>query len=298
MAGFRISADITIGDADAAAAADPEPVSAIPAAVEPPGEPRVLELRVHGVNNTTPAALLDVPADSVTLASGDQLGSFWTSTAVAAEGKHGHVPEGIVREAYSWGGMVRTTPQFGGSGTAGRIAAVGARIFYALILPFSIGNAVIWARRITQPGDSSGRKVWIAITAGIARLFGLILTLLFTTTLVTLAIDIGALQCAADPDRCEPLKSVFEPMAGWSPGQRVALLALVPVAASRSCGSSAPYRGCGTTCCRAWRTTSKWPVRPTPSMLPPTPQTPPRRPRSRIHRRRPCSPCPGSGRTG
>lgn len=230
MARIEISADSAIGGSAAAVSTGSEPSIAPPDPPSAPPEPRVLELRVHGVNNTTPAALLDVAADSVRLASGDKLGSFWQSTDNAAEGKHGHVPAGILREAYSWGGMVRTTPQFGGSSTAGRIAAVGARIFYALILPFSIGNAVIWARRITQPGDSAGRKVWIAITAGISRLFGLILTLLFTTTLVTLAIDIGALQCGADADRCEPLKSVFEPMESWSPGQRVALLALVPVA--------------------------------------------------------------------
>ncbi|WP_344090603.1 hypothetical protein [Microbacterium deminutum] len=230
MAGINSSADIAIGDRNVPPGAGPEPSPSPPPPPAPP-EPDVLELRVHGVNNTTPAALLDVPADSVELASGDKLGSFWQSTANPAEGRHGHVPLGIRREAYSWGGMVRTTPQFGGSGTASKIAAVGARIFYALILPFSIGNAVIWSRRITQPGDSGGRRVWIAITAGIARLFGLILTLLFTTTLVTLAIDIGALQCAADATRCEPLKAVFEPMQGWSPGQRVALLSLVPVAA-------------------------------------------------------------------
>ena len=231
MAEIRDSAGLSNGEPRAGVTHDAAPDIAPPDPPAAPPEPRVLELRVHGVNNTTPAALLDVPADSVELKSGDKLGSFWQSTTTAAEGRHGFVPAGILREAYSWGGMVRTAPQFGGSGTASKIAAVGARVFYALILPFSIGNAVQWARRITQPNDSMGRKVWIAITAGIARLFGLILTLLFTTTAVTLAIDIGALQCGADAGRCEPLKAVFEPMQGWSPGQRVALLALLPVAA-------------------------------------------------------------------
>ena len=210
-----------------------DPVPAVPAAAtERP--PEVLELRVHGVNNTTPAALLDLPDDQVTLKSGDKLGSFWQPKPGAgstAEGRRGFIPDGITREAYSWGGMVRTSPNFGGVGAAGAIAGVLARIFYALILPFSIGNAVQWTRRLTLPGDSVGRRAWTAVASGLSRLFGVILTLLFTTTVATLAIDIGALQCAAVAARCEPLEALFEPMEAWTPGQRVALLALVPVAA-------------------------------------------------------------------
>src|SRR4051794_26187600 len=108
MLGNISADDLTSGETDAAAPASPGGGSA----EEPP--PRVLELRVHGVNNTTPAALLDVPAESVELKSGDKLGSFWTSTATPARTKHGYVPPEIMREAYSWGGMVRTTPQVGG----------------------------------------------------------------------------------------------------------------------------------------------------------------------------------------
>ncbi len=210
-----------------------DPVPEVPAAAtERP--PEVLELRVHGVNNTTPAALLDLPDDQVTLKSGDKLGSFWQPKPGAgstAEGRRGFIPEGITREAYSWGGMVRTSPNFGGVGAAGAIAGVLARIFYALILPFSIGNAVQWTRRLTLPGDSVGRRAWTAVASGLSRLFGVILTLLFATTVATLAIDIGALQCAAVAARCEPLEALFAPMEAWTPGQRVALLALVPVAA-------------------------------------------------------------------
>ncbi|MET0828110.1 MAG: hypothetical protein ABWY26_01195 [Microbacterium sp.] len=204
------------------------------ASIAGPRPPQVLELRVHGVNNTTPAALLDLPDDQVMLKSGDKLGSFWQPTPAAgvpAEGRRGHIPAGITREAYSWGGMVRTSPNFGGVGAAGTVAGVIARIFYALILPFSIGNAVQWTRRLTAPGDSRGRRAWTAVASGLSRLFGVILTLLFTTTVVTLAIDIGALQCGAVAARCEPLQALFAPMEAWTPGQRVALLALVPVAA-------------------------------------------------------------------
>jgi hypothetical protein len=210
--------------------------------------PRVLELRVHGVNNTTPAALLDLPIDGIELAAGDTLGSFWqpTAAALAAQNtpgrarKRGHVPDRIAREAYSWGGMVRTTPNFGGPGAAGRVVGVLARIFYAVILPFSIGNAAQWTRRLSViPTDEAGFRAWAAgeegrrsrRTAGGARLFGLLLTLLFTTTAATIALDVGAAQCAARASLCGPLEGFFAIFADWTGGRRLALFALVPVAA-------------------------------------------------------------------
>lgn len=210
--------------------------------------PRVLELRVHGVNNTTPAALLDLPIESIERAAGDTLGSFWqpTPAALVAQttpgraGKRGVVPEGIAREAYSWGGMVRTTPNFGGPGAAGKIVGVLARIFYAIILPFSIGNAAQWTRRLSVlPEGEEARRAWAASaegkksrrTAGAARLFGLVLTLLFTTTGATLALDVGAAQCAALSALCQPLDGFFGVFADWTGGRRLALFALGPVLA-------------------------------------------------------------------
>lgn len=195
---------------------------------EPP--PRVLELRVHGVNNTTPAALLDLPPEGVRTVAGDKLGSFWEPTAealAAADGGRGHVPPGVRREAYSWGGMVRTTPDVGGTGAVGKVLAAAARVFYAILLPFSIGNAVQWSRRLE--GDSAGG--WASYTAGATRLFGLILTLLFTTTAATIALDVGAAQCGAQPALCGPLEGLLAPVEAWSPGLRLAFFALLPVLA-------------------------------------------------------------------
>jgi hypothetical protein len=228
-------------EAPAPATQPGEPTAAPVAPAEPAGQasarpPRTLELRVHGVNNTTPAALLDLAPDGVSLVAGDSLGSFWVPTEqarrAAVPGRRGHVPPGIRREAYSWGGMVRTIPIASGGSLGGAVAGVLTRIVYALILPFSLGNAAQWTRRLTRESDSPGRQAWTAVTSGLIRLFGFTLTLLFTTTAATLALDIGAAQCAAQPALCGPLQWLFDPMAQWSPGQRLALWALLPVAAA------------------------------------------------------------------
>jgi hypothetical protein len=124
--------------------------------------------------------------------------------------------------------MVRTTPNFGGVGTAGRIAGVVARVLYALILPFSIGNAVEWSRRLTTAGENS----WVAaLSSGLARMFGLVLTLLFTTTAVTLSLDVLGAQCAATVGLCAPIQGLLDPLAAWTTAQRLALFTLGPVLA-------------------------------------------------------------------
>ena len=96
-------------DSASPAQAPPEapPAAESPPAAEAPASetaPLTLELRVHGVNNTTPAALLDLAPDGVSLVAGDSLGSFWVPTEqarrAAVPGRRGHVPDGIRREAY------------------------------------------------------------------------------------------------------------------------------------------------------------------------------------------------------
>ena len=198
------------------------------AAATPPPAAAVLELRVHGVNNTTAPALLDLRPQDVELVAGDKLGSFWRPTAAAlsalTQGQRGYVPPGIVREAYSWGGMVRTTPDLGSAGPAGVAASAVARVFYAMILPFSIANAAQWSWRLPAArADERGVRRFAAAT----RLFGLLLILLFTCTAVAVALDIGALQCAAAPRLCGPVADLVAPLARWTPGQRLALFALV-----------------------------------------------------------------------
>lgn len=196
----------------------------------PPGGD-VLELRVHGVNNTTAYDLLDLRPAEVELVAGDKLGSFWRPTATAAQthtpGQRGFVPPGITREAYSWGGMVRTTPNVGDAGPLSIIAGGVARIFYALLLPFGIANAAQWTWRL--PGASATERP--RFFAGLTRVFGLLLTLLFVCTAASLSLDLLAVQCLPDTTRCAPIAALLTPFVGWSEGTRLALFSLGPAVA-------------------------------------------------------------------
>ncbi len=119
----------------------------------------VLELRVHGVSNTPPPAMLDLPAAGLT-SRGDELGGFWAPTHDAVSGlaprDRGWVPPGIRREAYSWGGMARSSPPGVGPAAAKAAVALVARIGWILLMPFGIANLAFWAR-VPRPGGTAGR---------------------------------------------------------------------------------------------------------------------------------------------
>ncbi|MFD4420722.1 hypothetical protein ACFWN7_04360 [Agromyces sp. NPDC058484] len=202
---------------------------------------RVLELRIHGVNNTAPHDLLDVPADEVRRVAGDALGGFWRPTADSVEARRaapganrarGYVPRGITREAYSWGGMVRTTPGVAASGKPGGAASailgVLARIGWTFLLPFSVANAAAWAWRLPTGTD----RVRLRARAGAIRVFGVLLTLALVATLANLSIDVVALQCfGTDTLLCTVLPRPFASLESWTPGRRMALLSFVPIVA-------------------------------------------------------------------
>ena len=219
---MAIRASLTIGRA-------PQPAPRPPAGEPPGGE--VLELRVHGVNNTTAFDLLDLRPSEVELVAGDRLGSFWRPTAAAAQthtpGQRGFVPPGITREAYSWGGMVRTTPNVGDAGPLSIIAGGVARIFYALLLPFGIANAVQWSWRLPEASTAERHGVF----AGSTRVFGLLLTLLFVCTAASLSLDLLAVQCLPDTAACEPISALLAPFSTWAEGPRLAIFSLGPAMA-------------------------------------------------------------------
>ena len=60
--------------------------------------PKTLELRVHGINNTSPQSMLDLPEDAVEEITGDRLGGFWRRKAAAA----------TMRPAATWTRSART----------------------------------------------------------------------------------------------------------------------------------------------------------------------------------------------
>lgn len=206
----------------------------------------VLELRIHGVNNTPPHEMLDLPKEDVELAFGDDLGSFWHPTPEAvedgrvdrvhgetsrgvvepAEPPRGRVPEGIHRETYSWGGMVRTAPP--DSGPGGVVLAVLARAAWTLLLPFSIANAAIWAWQLPSP--SAGRRIRLGAAA--IRTACLTLTLVFALAIASVAIDLFALQCFRGGQTvCVPIDGAGDTFAAWKDERRVALFSLAPVLA-------------------------------------------------------------------
>ena len=205
----------------------------------------VLELRIHGVNNTPPHQMLDVPNEDVARAFGDDLGSFWHVTPEAveqgrtdrvqgvsrgvvdpSEPPRGRVPSGIHREAYSWGGMVRTTPpdtSFGGKFVAGV-----ARAAWTFLLPFSIANAAIWSWRLPSP--AGGTK--IRYGSGMIRVACLTLTVIFVLAIASVGIDLLALQCfRGRATVCPPLSETLEVFAAWKDERRVALFSLLPIVA-------------------------------------------------------------------
>ena len=152
------------------------------------------------VNNTPPAALLDLPNDKIERVLGDSVAGFWRAkagaTATLRPGDRGYTPPYVTREAYSWGGLARTSLGGGGALPSHRHrrairldAAAAVRARQSGVLDGSLSNPA------DENETSSGR--------GLVRLFALGLTLLGVATAAELALGIVATQCFAagqDPD--------------------------------------------------------------------------------------------------
>jgi hypothetical protein len=200
----------------------------------------VLELRLHGVNNTSPSGMLELPADAIEKVAGDSLGSFWRPRPEAQPKLKltdpGRVPPGVLREAYSWGGMARNS--IGGSSGVGKVISGAARVGWTLLLPFSLLNMAYWTRRLMKPtGEPSltavERKGWTdGGGAAITRLSALALTLLMAMTGCVIALDLVSVQCYADPQApCSRLPTFMDFLASWDVSRRLALMSLIPLAA-------------------------------------------------------------------
>ena len=198
--------------------------------------PRVLELRIHGVNNTPPNAMLALPDHAVEQFRGDRFGSFWrprADTLADLPADHaGQVPRAVRREAYSWGGMARSSPGVPGSGVPSVLANVLGRIGWALLLPFGLANVAYWARRL--PDDSAPttkRMVWWNAGRGAAstRLFGLGLTVLLVLAVCEVAIDLYAVQCSLPGTTCKRLPEFLDVLGDPARHVRVLAASAVPV---------------------------------------------------------------------
>jgi hypothetical protein len=99
--------------------------------------------------------MLGLTPGEIQQVEGDALGSFWRPTedalANAPKGSSGWVPERVQREAYSWGGLARTTVAAGGAGRVGSLVAALGRIGWTLLLPFGLTNVAYWTRPLTEP---------------------------------------------------------------------------------------------------------------------------------------------------
>ena len=202
--------------------------------------PNILELRIHGVLNDPPAAILGVPPELVQQVEGDKLTGFYTvadpaSSLIAASAK---LATGVRREAYSWGWINRYAPTAGNRflGIVGRILT---KIAWLLLIPFGLCNAAYWARSLPRP-RSDTRDGWRGGAGGAAtRIFALTLTLLYVTSFASASLDLIGVQCfPGSPETsstgggiCSQLPGFMDFLASWPRGARLALLSLVPILA-------------------------------------------------------------------
>ncbi|MEU5908191.1 hypothetical protein ABZ780_27930 [Micromonospora sp. NPDC047467] len=169
-----------------------------------PGSARrrdVVELRVHGVSGARPERILD--RARVRQVAGDDHGGFHRPDT-----PDGTDPDGVTLEAYRWGDLP--------SGTVARTLSL------VFLLPFMLSNVAVWMRPV-------GRRRGPAVTV-LCRLLALNLTMLYVLSTAGVALDLLAWRCLGAA-RC---RGPFDTLAGLDDrqvGQRLAVLALLPIAA-------------------------------------------------------------------
>ncbi|MGK5440424.1 hypothetical protein ACSNN7_01130 [Micromonospora sp. URMC 105] len=167
----------------------------------PPGD--VVELRVHGVSGGDADDILDRP--HVQRVAGDHKGGFYRPREGYGDSRGAC---GVVLETYRWSELP--------SGAAARTLSL------VFLLPFMACNAAAWMR---PRAKISGGVVWVG-----CRLVGLSLTVLYVLSFVGVALDLLACKCMSRGD-CLAGRTWLSWLGGQPVGLRMALLALVPVAA-------------------------------------------------------------------
>ncbi|KOX12005.1 membrane protein [Saccharothrix sp. NRRL B-16348] len=156
----------------------------------PGPDTRVVELRVHGVQGTTPQSLVDAVA-AVDVA-GDGLGRVVRPADRLRRPAPGPVlqaagrPVTRVVEGYVWGAM-----------TSGG----WAKATWALLFPFSLANVAHWMLPPVPSGSVPAHLLGIALRA-LLRLAALLLTVLLIAQLEVISLDLVATQCLAPTATC------------------------------------------------------------------------------------------------
>ncbi|MGW3602047.1 hypothetical protein [Micromonospora sp. NPDC005161] len=162
----------------------------------------VVELRVHGVSGAGPERVLDQA--HVRQVAGDRSGGFHRPDPQADDTD----PDGVTLEAYRWGDLP--------SGTVARTLSL------VFLLPFMLSNLAVWMR---PTGRWSGPGVTV-----LCRLLALDLTVLYVLSTAGVALDLLGWRCLGMA-RCPAGRGGLAGLDGWSIGQRLAVLALLPIAA-------------------------------------------------------------------
>ncbi|HET8680343.1 MAG TPA: hypothetical protein VFM54_00485, partial [Micromonosporaceae bacterium] len=121
-------------------------------------------------------------------------------------------PAGAPVETYKWGRFT--------AGTA-------ARALWLLFLPFQLANVAMWLR---PPAGRAARRG----VQTLCRLFALAMTASFVLAVSGAALDLVAWQCTVPNSRCTADRAWLAPFIDGpfdTPGRRLAVLALVPIAA-------------------------------------------------------------------
>ncbi|WP_307871627.1 hypothetical protein [Micromonospora sp. U21] len=150
-----------------------------------------------------PERLLD--RAQVRQVAGDRSGGFHRPTPQQPDDTDS---DGITLEAYRWGDLP--------SGTVARTLSL------VFLLPFMLSNLAVWMR-------PAGRRTGPGVTV-LCRLLALDLTLVYVLSIAGVALDLLAWRCLGAA-HCPAARGVLAGLDGWSTGQRLAVLALLPVAA-------------------------------------------------------------------
>ncbi|WP_410814532.1 hypothetical protein [Micromonospora sp. 067-2] len=161
----------------------------------------IIEIRVHGVADKGPEAILDQPA--VVRVAGDEDAGFYRPRPGVGEPEG---PHGTTLEAYRWSRLT--------GGTATRTFSL------VLLLPFMLSNIAVWMLPVPGRDGAAARAV--------CRLLAATMTAMYVLSTVGVSLDLIAWQCAAYP-RCLEGRREFSWMGGVPPGQRLALLAVLPI---------------------------------------------------------------------